>query len=712
MSMLVKKIRSITSLLVIFIFLFSNLAPGFAQEPNENKATESVDLTGDIIEYSTDGQRMIARGHVVINYKGAKLMSEEVEFEKAAKLAHARGNVRLITDQGEIRGEEIHFNFETMTGEFNDAKVVTAPFYGTGKKIAKVSDKKMEMQNATITTCDLDKPHFHLFSRKIDVYPGDRMTARGTRMMLGNIPLLYVPKFSQDLRDNEPFITFMPGYKKDFGAFLYTTARFRLNNNVKARLHLDYRERKDVAEGFDVDYKTDHFGDGVIRTYYMNERNIQAKHVWRERTLPTIERERFKAEWRHKWEIDQKTNAILQYYKLSDSEFLKDYFEREYDKDTSPDTYFVLTKGLDQGALSFRTDARVNRFDSTVERFPELQYDLPGYQFGESNFYFQNKSTFSNLVLKDPSPSEVHRHTMRIDTDNELSYPMKVGIIEFKPFVGGRNTFYSQTKDPEEYDSIRGIFRTGASLSTKFYKNMDVKTGLMGMKIDRLRHIVTPSISYEYDHTPTILASQLDSFDAIDSLDRMHLITFALENKLQTKREDKTVELLRFLLESDFRLKEDPQGGGFDEVRSDMDFRPTDWLTLNFDSMYDTRKDHLATANFDLYINHGDKWRFGVGKRLNHDVDDQLTTDFFYRLNPKWAIKMYERFDLDRGILKEQDFVLSRDLHEWIMDINFNQTRGEGSEALVVFTLKAFPEMEINAGRGFNRRKAGSQSSE
>jgi len=712
MLRLAKKFRSIASFSMIIIFLFSNIGPGFAQEPNENKTTESVDLTGDTIEYSTDGQRMIARGHVVIHYKGATLMSEEVDFEKAAKLAHARGNVRLITDQGEIRGEEIHFNFETMTGEFNDAKIISAPFYGTGKKIAKVSDKKMEMQNATITTCDLDKPHFHLFSKKIDVYPGDRMTARGTRMMLGNIPLLYVPKVSQDLRDNEPFITFMPGYTKDFGASLYSTARFRLNNNVKARLHLDYRERKDVAEGLDIDYKTDNFGDGVIRTYYMNERNIQAKHVWSERTLPTTERERFKAEWRHKWEIDQKTNAILQYYKLSDNEILKDYFEREFDKDSAPDTFFILTKGLDQGTLSFRTDARVNRFDSTVERLPELQYDLPSYQFGESNFYFQNKSSIANLSLKDPSPSEVHRDTMRIDTDNELSYPMKVGIVEFKPFVGGRNTFYSKTKDPEEYDSIRGIFRTGASLSTKFYKNMDVKTDLMGMKIDRLRHILTPSISYEYDHTPTILASQLDSFDAIDSLDRMHLITFSLENKLQTKRDDKTVELLRFIMASDFRLKEDPSGGGFDEVRSDMDFRPTDWLTLNFDSSYDTRKDHLATANFDLYINHGDKWRFGVGKRFDHDVDDQLTTDLFYRLNPKWAIKTYGRFDLDRGILKEQDFVLSRDLHEWIMDLNFNQTRGEGSEALVVFTLKAFPEMSIDAGRGFNRRKAGSQSFE
>ncbi len=709
MNQPLKKLKAICSLLVIVAFLSSGNY-SYAQALLDNVKGGAVDMTGDTIEYSTDGQKISAKGHVVINYQGASLMAEEVDLERATNIAHAKGNVRLKTDQGEIRGEEITFNFETKTGEFNNAKIITAPFYGTGKKIAKVSDKKIEMEGATITTCDLDKPHFHMFSKKIDMFPGDKLVARGTRFMLGNIPLLYVPRVTQDLRGKEPFLTFTPGYDKDWGAFLLSTARFRLNDDVKARLHVDYRERKDLAEGLDVDYKTENFGNGAIRTYYMNERNIQSKHLISERTLPTIERERFKAEWRHKWQIDEKTDAIWQYYKISDNQFLKDYFEREYDRDSNPETFFLLTRALNQGVVSLRTDARVNRFDSTVERLPEIQYDLPSYKLGESNFYFTDKTTYSNLELKDPSPSEVHRETMRVDTDNELNYPMKVGIVEFKPFVGGRSTYYTKTKDPEKYDSIRGIFRTGASLSTKFYKQFDVETNVLGLDINRLRHIITPSIDYEYDHTPTVKPSQLDTFDTVDTLDRMHLLTFSLENKLQTKRNDKTVELLRFILAQDFRLKEDPEGGGFDEARADMDFRPTDWLTLYFDSAYGTREEHLKSANFDLYVNHGDKWSIGVGKRFEYAVDDQLTSNFYYKLNPKWSIKTYERFDLDRGILKEQDYILSRDLHEWIMDVNFNQTRGEGSEVMLIFTLKAFPEMTIDAGSGFNKRKAGSQS--
>ena len=44
------------------------------------------------------------------------------------------------------------------------------------------------------------------------------------------------------------------------------------------------------------------------------------------------------------------------------------------------------------------------------------------------------------------------------------------------------------------------------------------------------------------------------------------------------------------------------------------------------------------------------------------------------------------------------------------MDICFNETREKGSELLFVFTLKAFPDMAIEGGSSFNKRKSGSQN--
>jgi hypothetical protein len=137
-----------------------------------------------------------------------------------------------------------------------------------------------------------------------------------------------------------------------------------------------------------------------------------------------------------------------------------------------------------------------------------------------------------------------------------------------------------------------------------------------------------------------------------------------------------------------------------------------DWITFFFDTSYDTQKEYLSTANFDLYINGGSKWSVDIGKRWSREVDDQLTTAFNYKINPKWALRTYTRFDLRNGILKEQEYTVRRDLHCWTMDINFNETRRQGNEIWIVFTLKAFPDLALDFGASFNRRKTGSQSSE
>lgn len=688
---------------------------GFADEGTDEAKPApgaSVELNGDVVEYSVDGNKITASGNVVILYKDVTLTCDRVEFSRETSTAHAEGNVHLKKGVDEISGEKMAFNFETMNGDFEPAGIVANPYYGEGEKVSKVSENHIVMQNGYLTTCDHDRPHFRLVSRKIDVYPNDKLIARHVRMKIGKVPILYIPRFTQDLTGKRPIVTLTPGYDKQWGMFLLSAWRYQFNEQVKGTFHLDAREKKDIAWGWDTRYQTPAAGEGVIKTYYMNERSITSKHFYQERPSPTIERERFKVEWRHKWDIDEKTNAIWQYYKLSDSTLLKDYFNREYDKDASPDTFFLLTHVLPAGTFNFRTDARVNRFESAVERLPEARYDLSNQPIGETGLYFKNVTTYSNLTKKDASPSEVRFETMRLDADNELSYPLKIGFIEMRPFVGGEHTYYSKTKDPDEYNSIRGIFRTGASLSTKFYRVFDMEVEKWGLDVHRLRHIITPAVSYTYDHGPTLPSDQLDSFDGIDTKDLSHTINFSFENKLQTKRGGNVVELLRAVIGTDFRLKEHPTTGGFDQISTDIDFRPKDWITFYFDSIYDTRKDYLTTANFDLFINGGKKWSANIGKRWNREVDDQITTDWTWKFNPKWAVKMYNRFDLKNGIHKEQQYTVTRDLHDWTMDINFNETRREGSEIWIVFTLKAFPDMMLDFGTSFNKRKAGSQSSE
>lgn len=672
-----------------------------------------VELNGDEMEFVRESNTVIAKGHVVITRGKTKLTCDRVEFSRDTKTAVAEGNVILSSPQGRIAGDVLTFDFGKMRGSFAGAKINFSPYYGAGKSVAKIADNHIQMKEGYMTTCDLDKPHFKMHTKKIDIYPKDKVIANNVKMFVGKVPVIYIPKYTQRLDDKRPRVIYTPGYDKNWGAFLLTQWRYYLTDNVKGTIHLDYRDRKGFAPGLDLKYKTAKMGEGIVRLYYMDELSVQRKAFWEPKTGKTRSLERYKGEWRHRWTIDQTTEATWQYYKLHDDAFLKDYFKREYEKDSNPPTYFLLTKTIPSGTLSFRTDARVNHFVSAIERLPEVRYDMTNQKIGDTGLYFRSANGFVNLAQKYPSPTELRLETKRLDSDNRLSYPLKVSFVELTPFVGGRQTYYSKTNDRSRYHILRGIFTTGADLNTKFFRLFDTKTNFWGIEINRLRHIITPSVAYQYTHRPTVPPTSLDTFDAVDTLNRSHTILFSLENKLQTKRKEGTVDLLRAVVDTTLHLKEDAGKGGFDHYRSDIQFKPSDWLTFTSDSDYDVHEEKLSSANFEFYVNDKDRWSLSFGKRYTIDVDDQITTEFNYKINPKWKFKAYGRFDINHGLLKEQEFVVTRDLHCWDMDVAFNETRGSGSEIWIVFRLKAFPDLVLDMfNTSFHRRKAGSQSSE
>ncbi len=694
---------------IFLIFYFSLLfvLPGFAQE----QATP-VEINGDQMQYSVTDTKVTATGNVVVKRDGVTLSCDSLEFDRSQNIGIAQGHVVLLRDGSRLTGEKLIYNFATMKGDFVQAHVTSDPFYGAGRQISKEGENHIILKDGYITTCDLDHPHFKLRSRKVDIFQGDKATARNLSIVFGKVPVFFLPRYTQDLKHKEPMFIITPGYSKDWGAFVLTKWRHYWNDHVNTVLHLDNRSRRGFGEGADFNYNDTRFGNGFMKIYYTQERLSDRKFFFdfnKENGTPIIEKERFKGEWRNKWNIDKSTHAIWQYYKISDAEFLKDFFKREYDQDTNPPTYFLLTRGFSKaGTMSLRADVRVNRFTSAIDRLPEINYLLPGRKILESGFYWKNNTTYSNLAKLEPVPSAHRYETMRFDTDNEISYPFKIKFFEIRPFVGGEQTFYSKTLDKTDNNTVRGIFKTGANVSTKFFRVYDVKTNFLNLDINRLRHVITPSVAYFYTHDPSIESSKLVQFDAIDSLTRSHGMTFGFENKLQTKRNGKSADLARVLVSSDFYLKEDRRKGGFNNVTTKTDLKPNKWVTFYAETNYDTIKDHISSSNFDIYFNDpGNKWSLSFGKRFDRAVDDQITSQLNYRINQKWYFEIYQRWDEDRGHNKEQQYAIVRDLHEWDMKLSFNHKATEGDAIWLVFTLKEFPDVAIDFNSGFNRVKAG-----
>ncbi len=718
----------------------------YAQEKQE-----PIEVNADRVEYLAGQNQMTAEGNVLVFYGKVRLSCDKLTVNTKTKDAQAEGHAVLEdfkdTPEGQkvttVEGEKMTYNFQTKKGTVLIGNFISKPFYGKATKFDRVNERYMKAKNGYFTTCDKKFPHYRISARRMDIYPGDMVKAYHVLYLLGNVPLLYLPTYTQNLQDKMLHVQVQPGKDKIWGLYVLTAWRYYLNENAKGRIHLDYREKKDLATGVDLFYNSDKFGKGAFREYYMKERNITDNHIW-ERLYKehdsTMEKERFRIQWRHNWDIDDNTKIIAEYNKEKDIDFLKDYFLREYEKTGNGSTYFLFSRALPTYNFSFYTQKRVNRFNTELEKLPELKFDIPsqrvldilGFKQVEENkltqgdlqeaesiveedkpqLYFNSENTFSNLFNRPASPTDILTAERRFDMYNKLSLPHKVFFIETTPYVAQRETYFSKDNYSDS-DVIRSKFYSGVDMSTKFYRLFEVDSNFLGIEIHRLRHIITPTANYSYSHKPSMPSSKLLIDDGLGN--RENQFSLGIENKLQTKRNKTTVDFVRFLATAPYLFKpKTNESGHLDDIALDLETLPYNWLHLDSDSVYSPRSDYFKSVNLDIKADGGDDWSFGLGTRYQRKVSRETTLEGAYRLSPKLKLRAYERIQHDalkHGIM-EQDYTVWLDLHCWVLQINYNVRRRYGETLWFSFILKAFPEQAIvDYSTNYHNPKAGSQSS-
>ena len=681
----------------------------------EAKGKFPVVVNGDEVEYFQDEQKVVGTGKVEVTYEDIRLTCDKITVYLDTKDAVMEGNVKLYHEDYVYFGEKATYNFETKKGEVINAGIDASPWIGRGEVIRKTGAKEYHIEKGYITSCDHDPPHYKIQSKEVKIFLDDKIVANNSLMYIGKFPVLYIPFYVHPLFEKKSMVTVVPGYDKEWGGFALTKWRYHLNDYIKGYVHADYREKKDLAWGVDTKYDTKLLGDGLLQTYYMNERTLHAKRIWDEHDPPTEERERFKVQLRHKWKIDSDTDVKAEYHKFSDSTVLKDYFYRDYEDDELPATYVTALRQRPLYSAEFRVDKRANRYETVTERLPEFELDIGKNKFLDTNFYYISENSVSNLDKKFGNDAQKDIDVFRADTYNEISYLMDIfGLLSVSPYAATRQTYF--TKDSwGEPDWIRGIFYTGVDASARFYKTSDFETDLFGLDINGLRHIVNPVVKYYYNHDPTILPRNLMQFDDIDNLDRQNGVRLELTNKLQTKREldgkMTTVDFARLLVATDYLFKIE-QGSGFTDLEGELELRPYQWLYMEAEARYDHEKSKIEKAGWDLVAQDptsDERWSFSVGQRYELGHASQLATDFSYKVNSKWQIRAYERFKLNEKVLQEQEYAIVRDLHCWDMEFLYNTYKGEGGTFWVIFRLKALPGVPLKASTSYSKPRTETQ---
>ena len=684
----------------------------FAQE-----AKKPILVNGDKVEYSTDAKEVTVEGNVLVIYEDSRLTCEKITVNTQTKEGVAEGNVRLEDKQGVLEAERLKYNFESKTGKIIEAKVTSEPYFGRGETVERISEDQFNIQQGYITTCDYDIPHYRISSKEIECYPGDKVTAKQAKVEIGKVPIFFFPRYTHSLKDPFMHVRFIPGKRKEWGAYMLSAWRYNLTQNMRGRIYLDYRDKLGVAQGFGLNYSVPNLGKGDFKFYYTQERArdlVQGS---------PNEFQRYLTRWRHIWQIDRRTRATLEYYKIFDARrevlgteynFLKDYFYREYEKDSMPKTYLSVTRTFDNASLNFLLQKRINPWYTHTdkvpdEKLPEVTFDLPSYKIGKTPLYFKSQTKFSNLANKNATPSNLDDDVVRVDAYNQLSFPQKLAFLAVTPHVGVRETYYSKDKNGDSLDP-RTAFYSGIDVSTKFYRMFNLATNFLGLDINGLRHVITPVVKYAFINEPTVPRHKLQTFDLIDTVERVKRFSFELVNKLQTKRKNKTVDLARLKVTTDYNLVRGVETGkGFSEFLFDLELIPYAWLRMESEVIYEPRHSKFKSANFDISMDLGKERALGMGYRYERGGGKELTMGFSWRFSPKWKFRMYERYQFadsrERG-LKEQEYAISRDLHCWTLDFAYNISKEHGHTVWIVLKVKAFPEIGIEFDQSYHSPKS------
>jgi LPS-assembly protein len=410
---------------------------------------------------------------------------------------------------------------------------------------------------------------------------------------------------------------------------------------------------------------------------------------------------------------------------------LRDFFEGDYRDNPQPNTFIEVNQYWNNWSLDVETTPRINDFFDQVERLPDVKltgfrqqiFDTPVYYESESSAGYYRRFFAGTNALFATTNNPPAYSAARADTFHQLLLPWTFfNWLNVTPHAGGRFTYYSRESGPggTNNETDRAVFNTGVGTSFKVSQLWAGATNSL-LDIDGLRHIIEPSANYVYVPRPNIPPSRLPQFDSeqpsllslpiqfpdynnIDSIDSQNVIRFGLRNTLQTKRDGQLDNLLDWNVLLDWRLRPETGQQTFNDLYSDLTFRPRTWVTLESQLRYDINGGDLNLAFHQLTLTPNERWSWGVGhwylrNGFFGNGDNLITSTMFFRLNDNWGLRMMHDFNAENGRLQQQFYTIYRDLRSWTGALTFRLIdNGNGPKDFTVaftFSLKAMPKTRV-----------------
>ena len=434
----------------------------------------------------------------------------------------------------EYSSKELAYNFETRKGFIKGGITQQGEGYIVADKTKKMNEDEMCMQGGKYTTCDHhDHPHFYLQLTKAKVKPGSYIAAGPAYLVMEDVPLpLVIPFGFFPFTSSYSSGIIMPSYGDEMerGLFLKNGGYYFAIN--------DYLDLEVTGEIYTKGTWGLQLGSTYTKRYKFNG-NFRASYredVYGEKDLPGYSKyNNFKVAWSHRQ--DPKAS---QYSSLSASvDFttsgynqsnVNNYYNPAEQSKNITSSSVNYTQRFPESPWSLSVNALVSQRsqDSTISlSLPNITVAMSRiYPFkrkeavGKERFYekiaLSYNMTFANSITA--KENKLITSSFTKDWKNAIDHkiPITASFNLFKyltisPSINLHDRMYfnkvnrswNKQQQEEQLDTMSGFFNVydfnvGVSMQTKLYGFYTPNRKLFGDKIDRIRHVMTPSVSFNY----------------------------------------------------------------------------------------------------------------------------------------------------------------------------------------------------------------------
>ena len=644
------------------------------------KGDVPVQLEADHLSLDKDAGIYRASGDVKLVQGDLEVYSQELEWNMNSGELLMSGDVRMSAPEEELSGASARYNLKQKTGTITSGRFFLREqnFRVRGESIERLGELDYRIKNGIFTTCDGAIPDWKFGASQVDITLGGYARSRHTVFYLHDIPTLYIPYMIYPAKTERESGLMIPtmGYSSSRG-FQYGGAYYQvLGVNQDATVYFDYLSEMGLGKGLEYRYVFGQTNGGEARVYHIDVDKVDGV---------TVDEERYALEWQHDGWLPGGVRMVADAEYVNDDEYFEDFgtVAAEYNKD-KVQSVFALSKNWGKynlvGQMKYTKDLEVDD-PTTLQLLPRITFDATRQQFGESMFYYDLQTEYSNFWRRDGLRGS------RFMVRPNVSAMFKLfDVIDVAPQVSYRERYYWALTD-DSNSTHQGLPEFTTRTSTRFQKVYHQPFGMAG----KLRHTIEPEITYKF--IPDVNQADLPNFDSHDRIGQLNQVEYALVQRL-TLRYDHPEEkptyrdLLYLRISQPYDFSDTAPEDRFLDLRVEMKLLPVSWAALASDTTLDVdtgRWDDVSITG-RVWDKHENSLQAEYHRDVDKDIDYGAVNLSIAFLKP-FYLNYQQRYEFATSELLEQVVGVEYRRQCWSALLSFREHDDERS-VMLTFTMR------------------------